>query len=125
MLHIHRNDESTIEFGRYLEALEYYRDRLPKHVAHFASDEERFVLSHPKSLHDAGLERMTISEAAGKVGRMASVEIELLLLGQQGDRHIRITYRGVVRYKIRGEREQFGSADSYHGDIFTHLEFNK
>ena len=107
-------------FGRYLDALATYRDRLPKGVAQFAGDEERFVLTHPKSLHDARLKQTTITETAGRDDRPSFVEIELLLDGQQGDRYIRITYQNVARYEIRGKQEQLGSHDSFHGDVFTH-----
>ena len=120
MRHIHRDGEESIEFGRYLEALATYRDRLPKEVALFAGDEERFVLDHPKSLHDARLERLTISETEGSDNRPSFVKLELLLRGQQGDRHIRITYREVERYEIRGKKGELGSHDSHHGDIYTH-----
>lgn len=51
-------------FGRYLDALSTFRDRLPESVARFAADEERFTLSHPKSLHDAWLESVIAKESS-------------------------------------------------------------
>jgi hypothetical protein len=97
-----------------------YRAQLPEGVAQFAGDQERFMLSHPKSLHDARLERATITEIPGKEKKTSSVEVELVFAGQQGDRHIRLSYRRVARYEIRGRQERLGWHDSFHGDIYTH-----
>jgi hypothetical protein len=46
--------------------------------------------------------------------------VELVFAGQDGDRHIRLSYRGVARYEIHGKRVRLGWHDSFHGDIYTH-----
>lgn len=120
MLYIHRDGEDSIMFGRYLEALATFLDRLPSHIAEFAGDEDRFTLSHPKSLHDAGLRQLAIQEVPGNPDAASSVDMELLLIGQQGDRNIRLRYHNVARYNVRGVRERLGWHDSFHGDIYTH-----
>jgi hypothetical protein len=120
MLYIHRAGDESIMFGRYLEALSTYRSRLPEAVAHFAGDEERFVLNHPKSLHDAWLERLIISESRATEHIPSAVGLEVVLLGQQHDRQIRLIYHGVVRYEIHGTTEEGRYHDTFHGDIYTH-----
>jgi hypothetical protein len=118
MLHIHRAGEDSIMFGRYLEALAGYRERLPEAVARFASDEERFVLNHPKSLHDAWLESVIVKEARAVADVPSGVEVEVVLLGQRHDRRIRLLYRNVERYNAHAARGEYH--DSFHGDLYTH-----
>jgi hypothetical protein len=120
MRYIHLKEDDSIMFDRYLEALATYRAQLPEGVAQFAGDEERFMLSHPKSLHDARLERATVKETPGNEQGPSVVEVELLLAGQEGDRLIRLRYDGVSRYEIRGKQERFCWHDTFHGDIYTH-----
>jgi len=120
MRYIHRDGDDSIMFGRYLEALATYRAKLPEGVAQFAGDQERFMLSHPKSLHDARLERATITETPGNEESPSSVGVELIFVGQDGDRRIRLNYRSVARYEIRGTRERLDWHESFHGDIYTH-----
>lgn len=118
MLYIYRDGEDSIMFGRYIEALSAFRDRLPAAVAEFASDEERFALSHPKSLHDAWLESVAVQESRATKESPSSVALEIVLLGQRHDRRIRLSYRGVQRYEIHGARGEY--PESFHGDLYTH-----
>lgn len=120
MQHILDPNEKGIHFGRYLEALRAYRDRLPSHVAEFAGDEERFTLSHPKSLHDAWLECVCVRESRSTEETASAVGVELVLLGQRHDRRIRISYEGVTRYRLQGWPDDGSSVEAFHGDIFTH-----
>lgn len=118
MLYIYRDGEDSILFGRYIEALADFRDRLPEAVARFASDEERFALSHPRSLHDAWLESVTVQESRATREAPSSVALEIVLLGQRHDRRIRLGYRGVERYEVSGTRGEY--RESFHGDLYTH-----
>lgn len=113
-------NEVGIHFGRYLEALAEYRHRLSPHVAQFAGDAERFTLDHPKSLHDAWLQSVVVTENRGTAAAPSTVRVELLLLGQHHDRFIRISYERVSRYALHGQSGERCTAATFHGDIFTH-----
>src|SRR5688572_9623138 len=93
-------NKDGIQFGDYLEALESYRDQLPPEVAAFASDEDRFTLNHPSSLHDAWVEQISISESRSIDDLPAEIRIVVNLLGQMHDRWIILTYEGVSAYSI-------------------------
>jgi hypothetical protein len=109
-----------IQFGDYLEALESYRDQLPSEVAAFASDEDRFTLNHPSSLHDAWVEQIAISESRSIDQLPSEIRIVVTLLGQMHDRWIVLTYEGVSAYSITGGRNPGSTPYTLHGDIWTH-----
>lgn len=120
MRYIISPDKDGIQFGDYLDALASYRDLLPPEVAHFASDQNRFTLSHPGSLHDAWIEQIVVTESRSTSESASEVRIVLTLLGQMHDRKIILTYEGVTRYAITGGKNQSSTPDTLHGDICTH-----
>ncbi|MEI7912556.1 MAG: hypothetical protein WCK77_23250 [Verrucomicrobiota bacterium] len=120
MKHILDPNEAGIHFGRYLEALAGYRHRLSPHVAQFAGDADRFTLNHPKSLHDAWLQSVVVTETRRTAAAPSAVKVELLLLGQHHDRVIRISYERVSRYGLHGQPGERCAADAFHGDVLTH-----
>ena len=120
MRYITSPDKDGIQFGDYLDALADYRDQLPSEVAEFAGDEDRFVLNHEKSLHDAWLEEVRIIESRSTDSKPSEVSIQLILLGQMHDRKIIINYQGVTNHLFSGARTNCNFHDTFHGDIFTH-----
>lgn len=118
--HILSNSEEGILWDRYFEAFAKYRDRLPRHIADFGADFERFTLNHPKSLHDSWLESIHVREIRAVGETPSSADIQLTLLGQQHDRHIVIRYQGVTSYQVHGTQGDFHYFETFHGDVFTH-----
>lgn len=120
MKYILSSNSETIEFDYYQDQLKGYVDRLPKQVADFAMDEDRYMLTHPNSLHDAWLEEFKVIESRGQDDSPSTVTIKLVLLGQMHDRRIEIIYEKVRSYfflKKEGMLNQFATA---HGDVYTH-----
>jgi len=121
MEYITTDDTEGIQYGRYLDALASFRHLLPSHVAEFAADESRFTLNDPRSLHDAWLESLTVQESRASSESPSCTSIELVLLGQQHDRHIVIQYVDVRQYSLRhAPLSDMKFHDAAHGDIFTH-----
>ena len=120
MLYIVSKAKDGIQFGDYLEALESYSAQLPPAVAEFASDENRFALHHPGSLHDAWVEQIAISESRAKDERPSEIRVILTLLGQMHDRRMILTYEGVSGYSIIGGKNPHSTPHTLHGDIYTH-----
>lgn len=108
--------ERCIDFGAYAAYLATVRDRLPAHVAAFASDERHFALNAPETLHDAWLVGITVREpATGARQELRRTEVDVRLLGPFHDREHVLRYTGVRRYEAVG----VGVADG-HGDLYTH-----
>ena len=120
MLYIVSSEKEGIQFGDYLEALESYRERLPPEVARFASDENRFALNHPSSLHDAWVEEVAIKESRSTGDAASQARILLTLLGQTHDRHIILIYSGVTEYLVSSGSNLPSNRQTFHGDIWTH-----
>ncbi len=105
-----------IDFEAYAAFLATIRDRLPAHVAAFASDSRHFSLSDRESLHDAWLERLTVHEPAqGDRAEIRRTAIEIRLLGQHHDRTHVLRYDGVRHYECYGSDVARG-----HCDLYTH-----
>lgn len=113
-------NQEGIQFRRYLQALAGYSAQLPPHVAEFAADEQRFMLNHPRSLHDAWLKRVVVTETRLTGDSPSAVRVELVLLGQDHDREIWIIYDDVSWYEFRGRGDEGSTCEAFHGDIFTH-----
>lgn len=119
MQHILREGDRTIYFQHYLDALALYRAQLPPEVAAFAGDEERYVLNHAKSLHDAWVERIAITESRAKEPSLSRASVEIVLLGQLHERHIVLSYSDVTRYQLTGVTDEHHTRTA-HGDLHTH-----
>ena len=114
-------DEPGIQYARYLEYLETIKSSLPDHIYAFASNKEYFTLNSPHSLHDAWLSSMEVRETRNKERPFDPVVgVTLKLLGQLHDRTIVLEYKEVCRYDLNGKPNKFNSADTFHGDVFTH-----
>ena len=120
MRYIIQPEKDGIQFGDYLDALNSYRHLLPVEVAEFASDEDRYVLTHPSSLHDAWVEQISVTESRNVDGASSRIGVALRLLGQMHDRHIILTYENVSNYSISGGENQWSTHQTLHGDVFTH-----
>ena len=120
MRYIYTESDDSIEFDRYLEELSSYKHNLPPEVAEFASDEDRFTLSHASSLHDAWLESIVVSESRATDEKPSQVSVEVILLGQQHDRRIHLKYSDVSRYTHTFAESGFPRFQTKHGDLFTH-----
>lgn len=118
MQHILREGDHTIHFQRYSEALALYRTQLPPEVAAFAGDAERYVLNHAKSLHDAWVQSITVTDSRATQQYQSGVAVEIVLLGQMHDRHIILSYADVARYQIYGLADSLSPTS--HGDLHTH-----
>lgn len=120
MLYIVSKAKDGIQFGDYLVALESFRAQLPPEVVKFASDENRFALHHPGSLHDAWVEQIAICESRAIDVRPSEIQVILTLLGQMHDRRIILTYEGVSAYSVTGGKNLNSTPHTLHGDIYTH-----
>ncbi|MEM8954852.1 MAG: hypothetical protein AAGD22_11930 [Verrucomicrobiota bacterium] len=120
MRYIVSPEKDGIQYGDYLAALDGFRDDLPEEVAKFAADEERFTLSNAKSLHDAWIERIEVTESRSTTETPSEIRITLTLLGQMYDRRVILTYENVTSYAITGGNNRSATTDTLHGDIFTH-----
>ena len=108
--------ERSIEFGTYAAYLATVRDRLPAHVAAFASDERHFALNAPETLHDAWLVGITVANRPpGRDEEHRRTEVDVRLLGPFHDREHVLRYTGVRRYEVVG----VGVADG-HENMYAH-----
>jgi len=100
---------------------EYLRDnekKMPRCVFDFAIDKENYSLDGHKSLHDAWLDCIVVSEPAeGSRSEIRRVEIDCKFLGPFHDLHICIKYIGVMGYKLLAG---FDGGQRGHGDLLMH-----
>jgi hypothetical protein len=107
--------ERVIDFDAYSRYLKTVRDRLPAHVAAFATDARHFAPDAKETLHDAWLMELSVREpATGERKEQRTTEIELRLLGAFHDRVHALRYTGVERYEV------VGIVGGGHGDLYTH-----
>lgn len=105
-----------IDFDAYSPYLASIRDRLPAHVAVFASDPRHYSLDDRESLHDAWLESVVVTEpASGARHEERRCELELRLLGAFHDRVHVLRYSAVRHYELLTDDVTRG-----HGDLITH-----
>ena len=108
-------------FDGYLALLNEWQGRLPKHVYDFAGDIERHNLTSPRSLHDAWVESITVSEHRNDERPFdARLQIQLVLLGPMHDRKFSLVYTGVARFELGGVSNQHNVNDTFHGDLLKH-----
>jgi hypothetical protein len=82
----------------------------------FAIDRSRYDLSSHGSLHDAWLDRLSLTEdASGSRHQIRPLGAVLEFLGPYHDRRFRFTYSGVKKYLMAGNAPSNG-----HGDLLMH-----
>jgi hypothetical protein len=108
--------EHGIDFEAYSAYLATIRDRLPPHVAAFATDERYFALDTLETLHDAWLVELVVREQAEGMRQEHRVtEVDVRLVGALHDREHVLRYTSVRRYELVGSEVTRG-----HGDLYTH-----
>ncbi|CAM4298796.1 hypothetical protein [Pseudoalteromonas byunsanensis] len=109
------------EFDKYISNLVANKANFPDSLFEFGTDQKRYELNHPKSLHDSWVTSLTIAENRNRKRPFdASLSIILTLLGQQHDRDIILTYSNVKSYELIGHENGINYNDTYHGDVLTH-----
>jgi hypothetical protein len=99
----------------YFSYLESCENMDPK-TKSFAIDRSRYDLSSPGSLHDAWLDRLSlIEEASGNRHQVRPLSVVVEFLGPYHDRRFRLTYSGVRKYVMQGDKLSNG-----HGDLLMH-----
>ena len=101
----------------YWTYLSSVRAKMPPHLYSLAANPENHDLKSPNSLHDAWLERFELVEL-----RRRNLQINLCLLGPQHDRHINLSYKGVMNYGIHNPDKFIAphTLDKGHGDLLVH-----
>jgi hypothetical protein len=113
---MHILTDRGIDLDAYLPYLASIRDRLPSHVAAFASNPKHYSLDDRESLHDASLESVVVRESApGSQASTRGCEIEVHLLGAFHDRRHVLRYTGVRGYELHAVGIEYG-----HGNVITH-----
>ncbi len=119
MKYIHLPNDTGIEFDRYAAYILPIRDSFPLNIRQLVSDPKFYDLSSEETFHDANIEEIRIQEIPPdrNLKISSSVSIHILLNGAR--RKTRLEYRGVRRYRVKGEND-FGYFDSFHSDLYTH-----
>ena len=86
---------------RYTEYLRSVQDVLPPDVAAFAGASWRYGPFDHRSLHDAWVESVRVTEGPTAGAKTRHVDIEVTLLGPFHDGHTTLSYADVTRYDLR------------------------
>lgn len=110
MRYLLTDDDGVTQFGSYFEHLRRIEKRLPETVFRFATDESRYPLNGPRTLHDA---RLRSIELRGESPRdFDPKEAVVTLLNAVGDRRFSLVYTGVTHVMASGEVwPDLGTAD--------------
>ena len=116
MKHLQRDASGAWQFDPYFAYLATIRERLAEHVYAFAADWAHYALDSPRSLHDAWLEELVLTEAApSKSPQDRPTQLTLRLLGPMHDRVHVLQY-----YRVLGYRLEAGMTARGHGDVLVH-----
>jgi hypothetical protein len=118
-----RPTQNGWDHAPYWNYLETVRHQMPAHIFYFAANPQHHDLKSENSLHDAWLERWSISEKSqSPLARRRVINIDAVLLGPRHDRHLVLAYRNVRSYEIvRYEPFSVMPAQKRgHGDLLVH-----
>jgi hypothetical protein len=114
--HLQPDASGAWQFDPYFVYLGTIRECFAEHVYAFASDRAHYALDSPRSLHDAWLEELTLTEVTpSKSPQDRTTQLTLRLLGPMHDRIHVLHYHGV-----RGYRLEAGMTARGHGDVLVH-----
>lgn len=121
MKHIRKTPADGWSLTQYFDYLDLNREILPREVYEFASNREHYSLTSHRSLHDAWLEWLVVSESAsGNRSEIRCVQIECRFLSPYHNQYIELKYVGVCGYVLKAIDPLLGNSAVGHGDLLMH-----